>query len=191
MKTILQVEDDLNDAFFLHRAMKKAGMPNPIQVARDGQEAIDYLQGAGKFADRAAFPFPCLVLLDLKLPRVMGLDVLRWIRNQPGMLVPVVLMSASSEDSGMMAAYLLGCNGFLVKPSESTKPDRMARAISHFWLAHNALPDESGSERRAPSASSITVQERRSPVTDQRPVTRQRHIARKLIRDARVRFRRG
>ena len=67
MKTILQVEDDPNDVLFLQKAMKKIGVTNPIQVARDGQEAVDYLQGAGKFADRVKYPFPCLVLLDLNL----------------------------------------------------------------------------------------------------------------------------
>ena len=81
MTTILQVEDDPNDVFFLQHAMKKMGVANPIQVASDGQQAIDYLQGAGKFADRERFPLPCLVLLDLKLPHVMGLDVLKWIRE--------------------------------------------------------------------------------------------------------------
>jgi CheY-like chemotaxis protein len=73
----------------------------------------------------------------------MGLDVLRWIRSQPEMWVPVVVMSASSEDSDMMEAYRLGCNGFLVKPSESSKLESMAGAITHFWLTHNALPSES------------------------------------------------
>lgn len=152
MKTILQVEDDPNDVFFFQRAMKKAGAVNPIQVARDGQEAIDYLRGAGKFANRATFPFPCLVLLDLRLPHVMGLDVLRWIRTQPEMLMPVVIMSASLEDSDMIAAYRLGGNGFLVKPSESSKLDSMAQAIAHYWLTHNELPNESNRERGKPLA---------------------------------------
>ena len=166
MKTILQVEDDPNDVFFLQRALKKAGVLNPIQVARDGQQAIDYLLGVGKFADREKFPFPCLVLLDLKLPHVMGLEVLRWIRNQPGMVVPVVLLSASSENSDMAAAYRLGCNGFLVKPSESSKLESMAQAISYFWLTHNALPNEPGRERGEPSAWSKTV----APSRDRLPV---------------------
>jgi len=104
MKTILQVEDDPNDVFFLKHAMKKAGVANPIQVAKDGQEAIDYLQGAGKFADRGKFPFPCLVLLDLKLPYVMGLDVLKWIREQPGMALVVLLLTASGEEADIAAA---------------------------------------------------------------------------------------
>src|SRR5687767_5955728 len=117
---ILQVDDDPNDVFLLQHAMKKIGMHNPIQVATDGQQAIDYLQGAGKFADRARYPLPCLVLLDLKLPYVMGLDVLKWIRQQPGLALVVLLLSASADDEDMAAAYRLGANGFLVKPSEAS-----------------------------------------------------------------------
>ena len=106
MKTILQVEDDPNDVFFLHKAMKKAGVPNPIQVASDGQ-AIDYLKGAGKFADRAEFPLPCLVLLDLKLPYVMGLEVLRWIRKDSATAtLPVVILSASAQEADIEEAYV-------------------------------------------------------------------------------------
>ena len=140
MKTILQVEDDPNDVFFLQHAMKKAGLANPIQVASDGQEAIDYLQGAGKFADREQFPFPSLVLLDLKLPHVMGLDVLKWIRQQSGMTLVVLILTASGEDADIEAAYRLGANGFLVKPSEATKLQDMVKAIMEFWLTHNLLP---------------------------------------------------
>ena len=143
MKTILQVEDDPNDVFFLKHAMKKAGVANPIQVAKDGQEAIDYLHGAGKFADRGKFPFPCLVLLDLKLPYVMGLDVLKWIREQPGMALVVLLLTASGEEADIAAAYRLGANGFLVKPSEASKLQDIAKAIKDFWLTHNTLPHES------------------------------------------------
>ena len=156
MKTILQVEDDPNDVFFLQHAMKKAGLANPIQVASDGQEAIDYLQGAGKFADRKQFPFPCLVLLDLKLPFVMGLDVLKWIRQQPGMTLVVLLLTASGEEADIKAAYRLGANGFLVKPSEANKLQDMVKAIRDFWLAHNQLPQESFSGRTAAPAYSRT-----------------------------------
>ena len=146
MKPILQVEDDPNDVFLLKHAMKKAGMANPMQVASDGQEAIDYLQGAGKFADRGKYPFPCLVLLDLKLPHVMGLDVLKWIRQQPGMALVVLLLTASGEEADIAAAYRLGANGFLVKPSEASKLQDIAKAIKDFWLTHNTLPHESLSQ---------------------------------------------
>jgi DNA-binding response OmpR family regulator len=142
MKTILQVEDDPNDVFFLQHAMKKAGVANPIQVVNDGQEAIDYLRGAGKFANRDKFPLPSLVLLDLKLPYVMGLDVLKWIREQPGMTMVVLLLTASGEEADVVAAYRLGANGFLVKPSEASKLEDMVKAIRDFWLTYNTLPQE-------------------------------------------------
>ena len=157
MKTILQVEDDSNDVFFFQRAIKKAGVPNPIQVARDGQQAINYLQGTGEFADRRQFPLPGLVLLDLKLPYVMGLDVLRWIRQQPGPPIVVVMLTASGGDEDVATAYRLGANGFLVKPSEADKLDDMVKAIRDFWLTHNALPGESYLERRSAPAHSIMI----------------------------------
>ncbi|HZM05993.1 MAG TPA: response regulator [Candidatus Saccharimonadales bacterium] len=140
MKPVLQVEDDPNDVFLLKHAWKKAGVENSIQVASDGQQAIDYLQGAGKFADRDKFPLPCLVLLDLKLPYVMGLDVLKWIRQQSGTALPVVMLTASGEEVDVVAAYRLGANSFLTKPSEANKLEDMVKAIKHYWLTHNTLP---------------------------------------------------
>jgi two-component system response regulator len=146
MKTILQVEDDPNDVFLLRHAMKKMGLENPVQVASDGQEAIDYLQGAGKFADREKFPLPCLVLLDLKLPCVMGLEVLRAIRRKPGTEPAVVILTASAEEADIAAAYRLGANAFLSKPSEASKLQEIVKAIKDFWLTHNLLPKEPLSE---------------------------------------------
>src|SRR5678815_6079041 len=139
MTTILQVEDDPNDVFLFHHATKRVGLENPIQVASNGQEAIDYLHGAGKFANREQFPLPCLVLLDLKLPYVMGLDVLKWIRQQPGPALIVVMLTASGEDADIAAAYRLGANAFLTKPSESRKLEDMVKAIKDFWLTHNTV----------------------------------------------------
>ena len=148
MKTILQIEDDPNDVLFLRRAMDNAGVADAIQVATDGREAIAYLQGAGKFADRALFPFPGLVLLDLKLPYVMGLDVLRWIRKQPWHCLPVLMLTASAEDVDIATAYRLGANAFLRKPSEARQLDEMARAIKDFWLKLNSVPLEVFQEPR-------------------------------------------
>src|SRR5437867_3833044 len=125
MKTILQVEDDPNDVFLMQHAMKKAGLANPVHIVEDGQQAIDYLQGAGQFADREKFPFPGLMLLDLKLPYVMGLDVLKWIRQQPRMPLVVIVLSASAEDADIAAAYRLGANAFLTKPSQASKLEDM------------------------------------------------------------------
>jgi DNA-binding response OmpR family regulator len=139
MKTILQIEDDPNDVFFLQRAMLKAGVAIPIHVVTDGRQAIDYLQGAGKFADRQKFPLPDLVLLDLKLPYVMGLDVLRWIRKQLGMKMIVLMLTASGEEADIAEAYRLGANAFLTKPSEATKLIDIVKAINDFWLVQNTL----------------------------------------------------
>ncbi len=123
--------------------MRKMGLANPIQVASDGQQAIDYLKGAGRFADREKFPLPCLVLLDLKLPHVMGLDVLKWIRQQPGPALVVIILTASAEAGDIAAAYRLGANAFLTKPSESGKLEDMVKALKDFWLTCNTLPQES------------------------------------------------
>src|SRR6185503_19421880 len=109
---ILLVEDEENDVFFMQEAMKKAGVLNPIRVASDGQQAIDYFKGAGKLADREEFPLPCLVLLDLKLPYVMGLDVLKWIRQQPEAPAIVIILSSSREEEDIATSYRLGANGY-------------------------------------------------------------------------------
>jgi CheY-like chemotaxis protein len=150
MQPILQVEDDPNDVFLLQHAMTQAEVANPIQVATDGQQAIDYLKGAGKFSDRETFPLPCLVLLDLKLPPVMGLNVLRWIRQQPAPALVVVMLTASGEDTDIAAAYRLGANAFLTKPSKASRLEDMAKALKDFWLIHNTLPQESRAGAAAP-----------------------------------------
>jgi CheY-like chemotaxis protein len=159
MKTILQVEDDPNDVFFLRRAFTNAGVDNPLRVVNDGREAIDYLKGAGKFADREQFPLPGLVFLDLKLPHVMGLEVLRWIRQESGLSLVVVLLTASAEEADIASAYRLGANAFLVKPSELSQLMEMAKAIKDFWLTFNMLPPQYHTEpdcSQAPGATHLT-----------------------------------
>jgi len=157
MKPILQVEDDPNDVILLHHALKNAGVENPVLVANDGREAIDYLQGAGKFGDRKKFPLPGLVLLDLKLPFVMGLDVLKWIRQQMGKELVVIMLTASAEDADIMAAYRFGANAFLTKPSEASRFEDMLKALKDFWLVHNTLPGESFAEAKIRFVDSRTT----------------------------------
>jgi CheY-like chemotaxis protein len=140
MKPILVVEDDLNDVLLLQRSMQKAGVPNAIQIASDGRQAIDYLKGADNFVDREKFPLPCLVLLDLKLPQVMGLEVLKWIREQPGPPLVVIVMTASGQDADIDSAYRLGANAYLIKPVSARIFEEMLRALKDFWLTHNTLP---------------------------------------------------
>lgn len=137
---ILLVEDDENDVFFFQRAASKAGIVNPVQVARDGKEAINYLQGAGEFSQRAKFPLPCLILLDLKLPFVMGLDVLKWIHQQPSLALIVLILSSSREELDIATAYRLGAQGYLVKPAETGKLRDTVKAIKDYWLTQNTPP---------------------------------------------------
>lgn len=137
-RTILLVEDDPNDVFFMKRAMELSGILNPVQVASDGRKAIHYLDGAGEYRDRARFPLPSLVLLDLKLPFVMGLDVLKWIREQPELRTVIVLVfTASKLPRDISKAYFLGANSYLVKPSEPDGLLETVRLIKKYWLDLN------------------------------------------------------
>jgi DNA-binding response OmpR family regulator len=137
---ILLVDDDENDIFFMTDAFKKAEVNLPIQIVRDGQQAIDYLRGVGPFADRAQFPLPSLILLDLKLPFIMGLDVLKSIRTDLKFRTIVVILSASQEESDITSAYELGANGYLVKPSDVSKLTEMVKALHLFWNQTNTAP---------------------------------------------------
>ena len=135
-QTILLVEDDENDAFFMEQAFQKVGIPNPLYVATDGQQAVDYVEGAGPFSDRAEYPMPCLILLDLKLPRVMGLDVLHRIRQQPK-YIPVIVVTSSKYPTDIEQAYRLGANAYLVKPSGPNQLIETVQSIKDFWLNQN------------------------------------------------------
>ena len=138
---ILHVEDSDADVFLLQYAFKVAGIDYPIQNVGDGQQAIDYISGTGKFKDRKQYPLPCVVLLDLKLPHVMGLDVLRWIRQESRCKsLIVIVLSSSFHDKDVERAYSLGANAFLIKPGDVTSFADMCKAISHFWLTYNQAP---------------------------------------------------
>jgi CheY-like chemotaxis protein len=137
-RTILLVEDDDNDVYFMKRAAQQAGILHSLQVAQDGQEALDYLGGLREYADRQRFPLPYLVLLDLKLPRVMGFEVLKWIRQQPELRTSIVIVLSSSElGPDIERAYQLGANSYLVKPSTPDELTEMITRIKHYWLELN------------------------------------------------------
>jgi CheY-like chemotaxis protein len=141
MKPILQIEDEENDILFLQMAAEKAGIVKPIQVARNGREAIDYLSGTGKFADRGQFPLPCVVLLDLKLPQVPGFEVLKFIRSHPRLrTLVVIVLSSSDQDADIENAYLLGANSYLVKPANPGDLVTALNLIKAYWLRLNRMP---------------------------------------------------
>jgi two-component system response regulator len=137
------VEDREEDVFLLRYAFKRAGIENPIQVAVDGQQAVDYLSGKGSYSDRLQFPLPQLVLLDLQLPHLTGLQVLEWIQQQPALKsLIVIVLSSSIHEGDIRRAYELGANAFLVKPSSTDTLADMSIALKHFWLTHNTYPAE-------------------------------------------------
>ncbi|MES2640992.1 MAG: response regulator [Myxococcota bacterium] len=133
---ILYAEDDENDVFLMKRAFRKLGIANPIHFACDGKEAVDYLAGIGAFQDRVEHPLPCLVLLDLSMPGKHGLEVLKWIRSTPALTgLPVVVLSSSNQESDVHRAYLLGANGFLMKPGDPDELLKIMRRVQSYWLA--------------------------------------------------------
>lgn len=140
--TILVAEDDPDAAFLLRRALEKANVKNPIEVARDGQEAIDYLSNQGAYTDRERYRQPVLLLLDLKMPRRSGFEVLEWLRQQPGLKrLIVIVLTSSCQVTDINRAYDLGSNSYLVKPADFDTLIRMSRDIDQYWLALNERPD--------------------------------------------------
>jgi CheY-like chemotaxis protein len=155
-KTILLVEDEDNDVFLMRRAARAVGIENPFRVAYNGQEAIDYLSGVGQYMDRLRFPVPCVILLDLKLPRVMGLEVLKWIREQPELrTVVVIVVSSSSLDSDIQTAYRLGANSYLIKPCTYEQLSEMMTGIKLYWLDLNQPRPEFDQRPRAREAGAF------------------------------------
>jgi CheY-like chemotaxis protein len=139
--TILLIEDSEDDVFFMERALKLAGGKTSLKVAKDGQMAVDYLGGAREYADRKEYPLPSLVLLDLKLPKVPGLEVLRWIRSKPELqTMPVIILTSSGERADLERGYRLGANSFMVKPSEADDLLGLAKCLSDYWFKYNVLP---------------------------------------------------
>lgn len=145
---ILLVEDDENDAFFFERAIKKAGVQQTLHVVRDGQEAVHYLGGTGSYTDREQHPLPRLVVLDLNLPIKHGLEVLRWLRDQPATQnLIVVVLTSSTDVLDLHEAYTLGANSYLVKPADPNQLTTIVEALKSYWLLLNAPPPSSTDDR--------------------------------------------
>jgi two-component system, response regulator len=140
-KTILLVEDNPTDEKLTLRAFKKSGVTNEIVVVRDGAEALDYLFCAGKYADRDPCPLPAVVLLDLNLPLIGGLEVLERIRADPhASLLPVVVLTASKEEADVLRSYALRANAYIRKPVDFAEFAEAARTLGLFWLLLNEPP---------------------------------------------------
>jgi CheY-like chemotaxis protein len=136
---ILVVEDDSNDVLLIRRRLSSSGIPNPRHFVESGEEAINYLTGAGHYADRKKYPLPALVLLDLKLPGIDGFQVLKWIRASSNFRnLRVVVLTSSKEIRDVNQAYRLGANSFLVKPLEFENVSALFATIgTQLWKSNS------------------------------------------------------
>jgi CheY-like chemotaxis protein len=140
-KVILLVEDNPDDEALAIRALKRHHIGNEIVIARDGVEALDYLFGTGKYLDRDINNKPSVILLDLKLPRVDGLEVLRRLREDPRTrFLPVVVLTTSSEEGDVLDSYSLGCNSYIRKPVDFVQFSEAIRQLGMYWLLMNEPP---------------------------------------------------
>lgn len=147
---LLLIEDDPNDILLIQRAFAKACLVNPLKIVRDGEEAVNYLAGIGAFADRTRFPLPSLILLDLKLPRKSGLEVLQWLRQQPVLKqTPVIVLTSSKETYDVNRAYELGANSYLVKPVGFEGLLELVKSIGMYWMILNKTPEVSADSSAA------------------------------------------
>ena len=139
---ILLVEDSEDDQLLIRRAFAKAKLANPLHVVDDGDKAVAYLAGEGPYADRAAHPLPTIILLDLKLPRRSGHEVLEWLRARPDLRrIPVVILTSSTESADVRRAYDLGANSYLVKPVAFEGLMEMVRTVGVYWMVMNEFSD--------------------------------------------------
>jgi CheY-like chemotaxis protein len=140
---VLLVEDEPNDVFLIERAFRKCDFQHALHSVNDGEQAVAYLSGVREFADRQAFPLPTLVLLDLKLPRRSGLEVLAWLRNRHDSLrrLPVVVLTSSKQSSDVNRAYELGANSYLVKPVAFDGLLELVKALNGYWIRFNEKPE--------------------------------------------------
>ncbi len=138
----LLVEDNSDDLLLLRRAFRKAKILNPVQIAARGEEAIAYLSGTAKYSNRVEFPLPGLVLLDIKMPRIDGFEVLRWVRTRPGLSsLRVIILTSSNDMRDVNTAYQLGANSFLVKPVDFERFVEISEALAGYWLWLDKAPE--------------------------------------------------
>ena len=142
-RNILLVEDNPDDVELTLRALKQYNVRNQIAVVRDGAEALDFLFASGAYAERSTCPMPAVVILDLKLPKVDGLEVLQRMRaDERTKLVPVVILTSSKEERDMVNGYKLGANSYVRKPVDFTQFVEAARQLGLYWLVINEPPPQ-------------------------------------------------
>jgi len=140
-KAILIADDSEEDAQIMKRAFQRSGCNARLSFVRDGQEALDYLAGTGEYADRATHPLPRFMLLDLKMPKLDGFDVLEWLQKHPNLKVlPVTVLTSSNLDRDVDRAYFLGANSYVVKPSSFAGFMDIVEGLRTYWIEINRPP---------------------------------------------------
>ncbi len=138
---ILLAEDSTDDAILTIRALKKSGLTNNIHHVKDGAEALDFFYCKGIFSQRNRLQMPKLILLDLKMPKVSGMEVLEKMKSDPELKrIPLVILTSSREDPDIKKCYSLGANSYIVKPVESDNFFKALREVGFYWLIHNQSP---------------------------------------------------
>ncbi len=141
-KLILVAEDQEDEAILIRRAFEKAGVINPIHIVRNGEDVLAYLKGEGPYSNRDEYPLPQLLLLDLKMPKMDGFEVLQWVRQQPGLAaLRIVVLTCSQDIRDVNKAYKLGANSFLVKPVDFKNFAELANSLQGYWLWLNVDPE--------------------------------------------------
>jgi CheY-like chemotaxis protein len=142
MKSILLVEDNHQDELLILRSLRKVNLANQVDVVRDGQQALDYLFQEGEFVDRNGSALPTVVLLDINLPRVSGLEVLERLRTDPRTrIVPIVILTSSDEDRDRLSSYENGANSFVRKPLDFTEFAETVARLGVYWILTNETPN--------------------------------------------------
>jgi CheY-like chemotaxis protein len=132
--TILVVEDDKNDQVLIERAFRKVGVTSPIQITNNGEEAIAYMMGEGKFADRQTYAYPTFIMTDLKMPKVDGLGVLEFLKGNPEWaIIPTVVFSASADRDDIKKAYMLGASSYHIKPNNPQQLVHQLATLNAYW----------------------------------------------------------
>jgi CheY-like chemotaxis protein len=155
-KLILLVEDDPNDVLLLERAFEKAGLNKGLRIVRDGEQAIQYLNGEALYSDRKKYPLPFLLLLDLKMPGIDGFEVLQWVRRSPEFQrLLIVVLTSSNQQSDVDKAYDLGANSYLIKPVGFEEMSNLVQRFEIYWTEINRTPTAPAAVPLVTSESSL------------------------------------
>lgn len=139
--SILVADDDTHDTMLVRMAAQRAAVGLRLECVSDGEQAIDYLLGRARYADRQSHPFPCMMLLDLKMPRLSGFDVLDYVRREPELrCLPIVVFSSSDDPKDIKRAYEAGANSYLCKPHSNDDLSALLKALEEYWCKFNRFP---------------------------------------------------